>query len=1040
MDDDTITVTGGLLEGIANPSGSSFTAIQGNDGNDTINLNGGQIGNAGTVTDVAGDSGDINAAGGNDTIILNGATLHGVIRADGGSENWITLTSGSILGGTGTGVIGGNQTDYITANPGAGQTLLVEDGINAGSGVDVIALNGGTLGTIDGRQGNDTITLQGSLISRPHLGASRGFLVGGTGDDTINLLSGTVEGNVLGDFDGASPDDGDDDIILNGATVTGFIRGRAGVDTITLLSGTVGQQVLGDDGADTVDIGDMTNPSAAGPSIVGAVLGGNDVDTITLHNGSAGRIGGDAGNDIIRLKAGGTTSISGGTGADRIDLEGTVVSAAITGDAGEDTINLTAGSAGNIDGGDDADQITLTGSSVTSIGGGSGNDDIWLKGGNISSTGNAVTGGDGNDRIYFQGTAFAGAVLGGAGNDTFDLGTGSAGNIDGGADNDVFSLAGSSVAAVSGGDGNDLIGWTGGSLTSFNGGNGSDTMTVSATGYDGSQILDGGDDALTPDTYIDQLTIAGKTITTTGAKLLNWEKLTLASGGLTLSDGSIAVGDPSDATTGLFLTGGAYLKTGAPLSLTGNLSIGAGSVYEQIVSGTHAVTGRLANAGTINLQNGAAADVLAVGGSYAGGGQLLVDINGDTADRMTVAGDVLGAPTRIVTNLIGENTTGIPIEVVHVEGATKEGDFTAADFDLGAFSYALQLDGGTWQFAPSEMSEGGTLYPTIGRLLDQFGRQTIATHFKRTGSWARARATGEDAAAADGVTTLAGGDRNSSGNVWMRAIGQWADGEGELKGGPASLGKQKLSYDADTGGVQGGVDAVVFETPSYLVTAGLFGQTGRLSGSVKNETTRTSSGSSQADAWGIGGSIGLDTENFYVEAVGAWNSYDISTESGPGSADTDGNGYFVSLEAGREFAVSTSMKLVPQAQFAWVSTNIDDFTDAAGTNVSFEDQTTPIGRLGLAVDAAAGTYNGMPLRLTGILNYWQDFGDAAQTSVGGLPLEIDQAGGSIEAGAGFHWGTEQTPLHLHGELTYSDAVSGDGEQSWNGTMGMRIAF
>ena len=999
---DTIIVDGGFIEGVFNPVNSGFSAVQGNDGDDTIYLNGGVIGSPGTNTDVAGDQGDISAPGGNDTIILNGATVHGAVRTDGGSENWITLTSGSILGGNISGVIGSNQVDYITANPGAGQTLLIQEAINAAAGNDVITLSGGMIGAIDGREGSDTIVLQGSLISRPHLGVNRGSFVAGTGDDTIHLLSGTVEGNVLGDFDGASPADGDDQITLNGATITGFIRGRAGADTITLLSGTVGQQVLGDEGSDTINIGDGTNPSAAGPSIISAVRGGTDADAITLHNGTVG--------------------------------------GSVTGDAGEDTISLLGGSAGNVDGGDDSDQITLTGSSVTSIGGGSGNDNIWLTGGTISSTGNAVTGGDGNDNIHFHGTAFTGAVLGGAGNDVFDLGTGAAGNIDGGADNDVFSLTGSSVAAIAGGSGDDTLTWSAGSLASFNGGDGSDLATVSAAAYDGSQLLDGGDDALTPDTYIDHLTISGKTITTTGSKLVNWERLSLAGGGLTLSDGTIATGDPINATSGLFLTGGAYLRTGAPLTLTGNLSIAAGSRLEQRVSGAHAVTGQLANAGAIDLQNGAASDVLSVGGSYTGGGQLLIDVDGDTADRMTIAGDVLGAPTQISTRLIGEKTTGIPIEVVQVDGATKDGDFTAADFELGAYSYALELDGNTWQFAPTEMLGAGSLYPTMGRLLQQFGRQTIATHFERTGSWARGRVTGEDPVASDGVTTLAGGDRNADGNVWIRAIGQWTEGEGALEGGPANLGKQNLSYDADTGGVQGGVDAVVADTASYLVTVGIFGQTGRLSGNVKNETTRMSSGTAEADAWGLGGSIGLDTENFYVEAVGAWNSYDISTESRSGSADTNGNGYYVSLEAGREFAVSQSIKLVPQAQFAWVNTHIDSFTDGADTKVSFEEQTTPIGRLGLAVDAAAGTYHDMPLRLTGILNYCQDFGDAAQASVGGASLEIDQAGGSIEAGAGFHWGTEQTPLHLHGELTYSDAVSGDGEQSWSGTAGMRIAF
>ena len=68
---------------------------------------------------------------------------------------------------------------------------------------------------------------------------------------------------------------------------------------------------------------------------------------------------------------------------------------------------------------------------------------------------------------------------------------------------------------------------------------------MSAAAYDGSQLLDGGDDALPADGFIDSLTISGKTITTNGGNLANWEKITVAGGGLTLSDGTLAAGDPS---------------------------------------------------------------------------------------------------------------------------------------------------------------------------------------------------------------------------------------------------------------------------------------------------------------------------------------------------------------------------------------------------------------------------------------------------------------------------------------------------------------
>ena len=908
--DDTITLQGGIVRGPLSRETTSVPniAINGGAGTDIINLEGGSVGTATLAASVTG-------GGGTDYVYVKGATVTGSIRGDSGSLI-LEITSGAVRN-----VFGGTAGNTITVNQEEGKSTSV--GRIAGQNkVDIIQLLGGQINQVSALWENDTITLDGAVVSE--------FIVGDEGNDIINLLSGSL-GQQSNDNKNVRGDAGRDIITLNRASIGGSIFGGTDVDELILLSGFVYGSAQSGAGNDRIIVGDARNLSAPGPTIFEGVDGWDDDDEIFIINGTVGYVTDNNGNDTIWL--------DGGT-----------VIAGVAGGNGNDEINLGTKDAGKALGG-------------TTIGG-------------------DVLGGTGNDTIDWQLGAVAGAIVGG---------------------------------------------------------DGSDTLSVAVTsGYDGSQILDGGDDTGTGDGFIDDLTISGKTVAVPGSKLLNWEKLTLAGGGLTLSDGLLAVGGSPDGTDGLFLTDGAFLRAGAPLGLTGNLSIGAGSVYQQLVSGTHAVTGQLVNAGAINLRNGAGGDVLSVGGNYTGGGQLLIDIDNDIADRMAIAGDVLGRPTQIATRLMGQYTSGIPIKVVDVGGTTREGNFTAANFNLGSYSYALQLDGSTWQFVPTEMLDEGTLYPTVGKLLQQFGKQTIATHFERTGSWARA--AGEDVAVADGVVTLAGGDRNANGNVWIRAIGQWAEGEGELEGGPARLGAQTLSYDTDTVGVQGGVDAIIADTPSHSITAGLFGQTGRLSGTARNETDRRAAGSSEAEAWGIGGSVALDTESFYVEAVGAWNSYDISIESRSGSSDTDGYGYYLSLEAGHEFPVSTSITLVPQAQFAWMNTDIDTFTDGGGTTVSFDDHTMPIGRLGLAADVAAGTYHAIPLRLTGILNYWQEFGDAAQTSVGGSPLSIDQASGTIEAGAGFHWGTSQTPLHLHGELTYSEAVGGDGEQSWDGTMGMRIAF
>jgi outer membrane autotransporter protein len=225
------------------------------------------------------------------------------------------------------------------------------------------------------------------------------------------------------------------------------------------------------------------------------------------------------------------------------------------------------------------------------------------------------------------------------------------------------------------------------------------------------------------------------------------------------------------------------------------------------------------------------------------------------------------------------------------------------------------------------------------------------------------------------------------------------------------------------------------------VTAGLFGQAGQISNDARNETLKSSAGSAESDAWGVGASIGLDTFDFYSEVVGGWNFYDVSTRTSPGaSGNTEGDGYFLSVEAGRILALGTLFRVIPQAQLSWIGTDIDSFTDSSGTEIAYESDDIALGRLGVALDVFSGTLGGQPLRFAGIVNYWQQFGETAQALVGGAPLSLEQAGGSIEAGAGFHWGQPNAPLHLHGELTYRETFNGLGEQAWNATIGARLAF
>jgi outer membrane autotransporter protein len=1037
-DNDTINLTGGTLSG----------GVNGGNGADTFNLNGTAVtgnldgGNGDAAIDKfflnSGSAANVSGQGGNDEIYLQGATIGnstaGIINAGDGNDI-ITVTSGTVFG-----IQGWLGSDTITVS---GASTIVHAYVNGTWGNDFYYLNGGTINRIEEFDGDDYIELNGATINN--------FIVGLSGSDIIKLKSGSVGGNVHGD-------DGDDTIDLEGASVTGTILGANNSDTINLKSGSAG-----------------------------GVDGGAGIDFITQTGGSVVSIVGGTENDEIKLNGGNVTStgnaVTGGDGDDLIELNGSTVAGAILGQGGSDTINLKSGSAGNVDGGAGIDFITQTGGSVVSIAGGTENDEIKLSGGNVTSTGNAVAGGDGNDLLELNGSTVTGAFQGDAGSDTINLKSGSAGAVDGGAgidfitqtggsvlsiaggtENDEIKLNGGNVTstgnAVAGGDGDDLlelngstvagailgeggndtINWTLGSLLSINGGNGSDTVIVSASAYDGSQRLDGGDDTLTGDGFIDDLTIAGRTFSTSGDSLSNWEEITLSGGGLTLSDGALRVGDPSDEMTGLFLTGGAHLRSNGPLALIGNLSIGAGSHLEQLSGDMHSISGRLANSGTIDLQDGATGDALLVGGDYSGGGHILLDLDANAAlsDRMEIGGSVIGAATRLVVSEVsGLEGSGTPIGVVTVGGQTSAGDFVAENFMAGAYLYSLELDGQEWAFRPT-LTSGGSFYPTVGGMLAGFARESVATHYRRSGQWGRARAAGDEQVFG-ATSVLAAPDTAMAGDVnfWLRGIGAWTEGEGTLSGGAG----EQISYDRDSRGLQGGLDFVLAEGADFLLTGGVFAQFGKITGNSKDAVSGSTTGSADTSAIGLGSAIAIEADAFYGEIAAGWNEYGIDTVLSDGaSGETDGQGYFVSIEGGRIVRLSGSMALIPQAQLAWIGTDIDSFTDSSGTEIAYESDDIALGRLGVALDVFSGTLGGQPLRFAGIVNYWQQFGETAQALVGGAPLSLEQAGGSIEAGAGFHWGQPNAPLHLHGELTYRETFNGLGEQAWNATIGARLAF
>lgn len=137
----------------------------------------------------------------------------------------------------------GFETTPVTGNAG-NDTIIVEAGTVIATGVVGDGV-GGITGTVpvSPNPGDDTIIVDGSVQYVDGNGGDDTIIVGetgqvtnvwdgvegGSGNDTI-IIEGDVEGHVYGG-------DGDDNITVGGSVIVGGVDGEAGSDTITLVDG-----------------------------------------------------------------------------------------------------------------------------------------------------------------------------------------------------------------------------------------------------------------------------------------------------------------------------------------------------------------------------------------------------------------------------------------------------------------------------------------------------------------------------------------------------------------------------------------------------------------------------------------------------------------------------------------------------------------------------------------------------------------------------------------------------------------------------------
>lgn len=636
-----------------------------------------------------------------DNITVIRPSGHAIIL-DGNNALPITLNSiGTVDVTTGAGFGIGIQNTLGAA------TLNYNNGtISTGTGTSRVAIyartNSSEAAIIN--YGNGSITTLGDYSYSVNAFSS------GTGDVVIDYNNGviTTSGLYAGGPYGRALGDGNSTITYSSGTITssgdlgfGMLAqtdgvGNAKVDTLAGTINTSGSQAAGihayAGGSGKLDI-NVSSPVQVNTSgdfgwgILGTVAPNTNTQSLTINNAGLLNTTGTLAHAIWAWH--------GGTG-DIIIKNSNNISAIGT---NSDGIRAEANTTSTY-------QVNATLGTIKSGSGiGAGIHTIGISGGTVNinptvtidgSNSNIALHDENGDVITTTSGILTGQVILSLGNDVFNL-------MGGSLNGDIYTDDVTASAA----DGDDQFNWSGGSFTgSFNGQNGSDLTSISGTaGFDGSQILNGGDDLSIADTWIDELTFQNITSSIIAANILNWEKVNIDNSTLTLTDNVWAVGDGSIDTGLHILNNGILDASTSGLTLNGNLI----------------------NDSILDVQDNDTNDTITINGDYSGNGTVKLDVflnNGviDDTDVLHITGHNSAITLLDLQNIggTGDITGTNPTDgilMIQVDDITSSGTFTLSNsVRVGYYLYQLVQNptDGNW-YLQSDFSPISTT-PTIPTL------------------------------------------------------------------------------------------------------------------------------------------------------------------------------------------------------------------------------------------------------------------------------------------------------------------------------------
>ncbi|MER9306442.1 autotransporter [Mesorhizobium sp. M0496] len=633
--DDQFTMTGGILD----------VSLSGDGGNDTLDISGGTI-----HSYVTGNAGD-------DRITISGdATVDFDIDGDIGNDT-ITVGGKATIGGN---IFGNDGNDTVNINGGTIGTTTAPGRVDLADGADIFNMTAGHItGSVFGEGGGNNYDVSGGRID--------GSIFAGSQNDNVTVSGNASIGIDLGESgdgtDSVGLEDGDDSFLMTGGTLGGAVSGGAGNDTIDFRGGTINGFIEGNDGNDQIFV--------SGGILTDEIIGDLGNDTITISGGTiAGPVSGNDGDDHISISGGtiGTaavpTQVDLGTGVNTFDMSGGTVNGSVFGEGGGNTYAISGGTVtGSLFAGDLNDSVTISGTAnIQGNGLGvfavvvpsgtvaleDGNDTFNMSGGMV---GGSVTGDDGNDTMTVRGGAVTGNVSGDDGNDTVTVSAGTVGgNVSGGAGFDNVSVIG---GTITGGIEAEHVHLSGGTIGGDITGLGPDTLVI-----DGIGTVD-------PLNLRDGVLFSG----------------TNANG--TVADTDLAAGGKSQNFTGFdnFSADNSTLRFSGGTQGINQLNLGNGSTL--FINGNVTMPGSIiATNSLIDMTDGAANDVLTLGGLTLNGARIGLDINQQTvqSDQLVAGAFSATGVNTIIVNLLGTpqftQATDIPL-IVSTNGPVT-GTFSVA--------------------------------------------------------------------------------------------------------------------------------------------------------------------------------------------------------------------------------------------------------------------------------------------------------------------------------------------------------------------------